>query len=124
MIDRRQQFEKFVRMIVEGRSDLVYRAYVIEDTSSVKRIFAYRFAGLIGGERDVDDSDCNMAALKLQRDLIELGYPVISMTQIDEWVKQFWNYYRISNHYRKGKKRPPEEVQAMYERHKQVTGEL
>lgn len=119
-ISKRQQFDRFARMILKGQSDIVYRAYDIESmVERVNRIFAYQHAMLVEPMFGLNDADCNMAMMKLQRDLAEEGYGVIPLKEVDKLVKMFWPYYRISNHYRKGRKRPPEETQRLYMQHLQ-----
>ena len=124
MINKRQLFDRFIRMILKGQSDMVYRAYNIEAmTNDVERLWAYKHAGLVEPTWGLGDADCNMAALKLQRDLATEGYGVIPMTRVDELVRMFWPYHRITNHYRKGQKRPPEEVHRLYMQHLQSLAE-
>lgn len=117
MKTHRRDFDAFLRMVLKGQSDLVYRAYDLDDTSQYNRIWCYKFAGLIPLEPDIPEAYCNMEALKLQRDLLVEGFEVIPFERIDDLVKQFWAYWRISNHHRKGKKRPPEVTHRMYMEH-------
>lgn len=115
--ENRNQFERYVRMILKGQNDITYRAYDVEAMAEAdNRIWCYKYAGLIPNDWDSQDSECNMAALKLQRDLLyEFG--VIPYERIDQLVMSFWPYSRIKGHYRKGKKRPPEDVQRLYMQH-------
>lgn len=118
MTDTRQQFETFIRMILKGQSDITYRAYNIEEMAEAdNRIWCYKYAGLIPPGWDSQLSDCNMAALKIQRDLVTEGYGVVPFERVDQLVTCFWPYNRIKGHHRKGPKRHPEEVQRLYMQH-------
>lgn len=112
---QRTEFETFLRMILKGRNDLTYRSYDLDEIGKKsERIWAYQFAGLIRPAPGNNDVDCNMAALKLQRDLLSQGFPVVPVDRLDELIKQFWPYYRLSHNLRKGPRRPPEVVTRMY----------
>lgn len=118
MENKRQQFDRFIRMVLKGQSDMVYRAYDLESmVENTDRIFAYKHAQLVDAYWGLCEADCNMAMMKLQRDLAEEGYGVIPLKEVDKIVLMFWPYYRITNHYRKGRKRPPEETQRLYMQH-------
>jgi hypothetical protein len=109
------QFEEFARMRLEGRSDVVYRAYDLlskERNSGNIRIY------LAAAGQYVPHSGPDEPLRNLQHRFMNWGHPVMTLGKIEELLHEYWVYQRIRFH---GKKnwpyRDPDDSEALYQQH-------
>lgn len=109
------KFEAFARMRLEGRSDVVYRAY---DLLSKERNTGNIRIYLAAAGQYVPHSGVDEPLRLLQHRFMSWGFPVMTLGKIEEMLHEHWVYNRIRYN---GKKnwpyRDPDESQKLYEQH-------
>jgi hypothetical protein len=99
--ERAHRFEEFAHMRLEGRSDIIYRAYdLLTPARQNGNIRLY----LQAAGQYIPHSGPDEPLRILQRNFMNWGHPVMTLGQIEQLVHEYWVYQRIKYH---GKKNWP-----------------
>ena len=110
--EKAARFQHFARMRLEGRSDILYRAYDLLTTERLPGdIDLYlRAAGFVRG------ISAREHLTTLQHRFMKWGFPVMTLSAIEVLLHEYWVYDRLKNRGKKGwPYRDPDDARRLYE---------
>lgn len=118
--ERRVNFLRFVRMVVEGRSDVTYRAY---DLMHDGKIVSLKRTLSAAGYPWNYNYEMDVQVYQVQADIRNAGLGLIPLKDIHKLLHEYSRYRRILLGYgRKTPRRSRVESHAMYAQNKAKTG--